>query len=76
MRYGYCRLNCHDHFVLTASSLFAVTTSGFVFIASNLGTRKAGEASAYSIFNEGFQQIAGTFGAEHMDAQLRQGRLG
>ena len=35
--------------------------SGFYFIFSNLGKRKEGEMSAYSVFNKGYKQLPGTF---------------
>ena len=35
--------------------------------------RKAGEASAYSVFNENCEEIAGTFSGEKFDKQLRRG---
>lgn len=40
--------------------------SGFYFIFSNLGKRKEGEMSAYSVFNKGYKQLPGTFSAEDM----------
>jgi hypothetical protein len=47
--------------------------TGFVVIFTNLGTRKAGEASAYSVFNEGFRELPGTFNADRVDEHLRRG---
>lgn len=40
--------------------------SCFYFIFSNLGIRKEGEMSAYSVFNKGFKKLPGTFSAEEM----------
>lgn len=39
----------------------------------NLGKRKEGELSAYSIFNEGAERLPGDGLGEQMDAQLRRG---
>ena len=44
-------------------------------IFSNLGVRKPGEASAYSVFNEGFRSLLGEFRAEAIDDGLRRGNL-
>ena len=35
--------------------------SGIFFIFRNLGKRKPGELSAYSVFNKNFKKIAGSF---------------
>lgn len=45
--------------------------SAFVAIVSNLGERKPGEASAYSVFNEGFHSILGTMTAEQFEKEIR-----
>ena len=45
---------------VNAQNLFFIV-SGIVFIFLNLGKRKQGELSAYSVFNKGFKKIAGTF---------------
>jgi hypothetical protein len=45
--------------------------SAFVSIILNLGERKKGEASAYSVFNEGFQSILGTMTAEQFEKEIR-----
>jgi hypothetical protein len=37
----------------------------------NLGDRKRGELSAYSVFNENFQHILGTLTADQIDAEIR-----
>jgi len=42
-------------------------------IFNNLGERKEGELSAYSIFNRGNERLPGTFTAEDIDAQFRSG---
>merc|ERR1719340_57224 len=47
--------------------------SAILLMTSNLGKRKAGEASAYSVFNENCEEIAGTFSGEKFDKQLRRG---
>ncbi|EFJ48079.1 hypothetical protein VOLCADRAFT_81244 [Volvox carteri f. nagariensis] len=45
-------------------------------IFTNLGTRRAGELSAYSIFNRGVRRLPGQLDAEEIDRQMRQGQLG
>ncbi|GLC46219.1 hypothetical protein PLESTB_001536600 [Pleodorina starrii] len=45
-------------------------------IFTNLGTRRAGEASAYSIFNRGVRRLPGQLDADEIDRQMRQGQLG
>ena len=52
-----------------------IILTGFVVIFTNLGTRKAGEASAYSVFNEGFRELPGTFNANRVDEHLRRGNM-
>ena len=37
--------------------------------------RKAGEASAYSVFNENCEAIDGTFTAQQFEQNLRRGRM-
>ncbi|KAK3272401.1 hypothetical protein CYMTET_19303 [Cymbomonas tetramitiformis] len=49
--------------------------TGFVVIFSNLGKRAEGEMSAYSVFNEGYQELPGTFNAERVDQQVRHGQM-
>lgn len=51
-------------------------SSVFVLILLNLGRRREGEWSAYSIFNEGHRRLPGQLTAEHMDDQVRRGHLG
>ena len=46
-------------------------TSGFYLIWSNLGMRKKGTASAYSIFNKDFKAIDGTLTAEMFEKEIR-----
>ncbi len=53
------------------ASLFLIV-SGIATIFIQLGERKAGELSAYSVFNENFQSILGTLTAEDVDAQIRR----
>ncbi|CAI6005261.1 unnamed protein product [Closterium sp. NIES-65] len=47
----------------------------FALIFFNLGTRQQGEASAYSIFNEGFQELPGTLNAQRLDEHIRAGQF-
>lgn len=50
-------------FVFFVSSLF-------VFIFINLGSRKPGELSAYSVFNPHCERLPGTMTAEHFERDL------
>ena len=43
----------------------------FVLIFFNLGDRKDGEMSAYSVFNHGYRTIMGTMTAEQFDKEIR-----
>ena len=47
--------------------------SGIYFIFTNLGKRKPGELSAYSVFNKDFKKIAGTMDADEMLMGSRKG---
>ena len=51
-----------------------VLTSLLVVIYSNLGRRRAGEASAYSIFNGG-RELPGALNAAAIDDQMRHGQM-
>lgn len=44
-----------------------VLFTGFALIVTNLGRRRPGEPSAYSVFNESFRQLPGQFNAEDVD---------
>eukprot|EP01024_Parvocaulis_polyphysoides_P028919 TRINITY_DN2609_c0_g1_i4.p4 TRINITY_DN2609_c0_g1~~TRINITY_DN2609_c0_g1_i4.p4 ORF type:complete len:218 (+),score=25.28 TRINITY_DN2609_c0_g1_i4:112-765(+) len=46
-----------------------------LIIFRNLGKRKPGEMSAYSVFNEGFRELPGQFNAQQVDDQVRRGRM-
>ena len=50
---------------LEHAPLFLLAT-GFYLIFTGLGTRRAGEPSAYSVFN-GFNELPGTFNAARVD---------
>ncbi|PHU08400.1 hypothetical protein BC332_20260 [Capsicum chinense] len=54
--------------------LFLLAT-GFGLIFYNLGHRKQGELSAYSVFNEDFRELPGTLNADHIDRDIRAGRF-
>jgi hypothetical protein len=45
--------------------------SGIVLIFANLGDRKKGEMSAYSVFNNNFHRLLGTLTAEQFDREIR-----
>ena len=45
---------------INAQNLYFIV-SGIAFIFLNLGKRKSGDLSAYSVFNKDFKKIAGTF---------------
>ncbi|KAK9840486.1 hypothetical protein WJX74_010506 [Apatococcus lobatus] len=62
---------------LLASSGFGalyVLTTIVLLIFCNLGQRKPGEASAYSIFNN-FQELPGQLNAGVIDGQIRRGQM-
>lgn len=46
-----------------------------VAIYINLGTKKEGEASAYSVFNPGVQRLPGQLDADEIDRQIRSGQI-
>lgn len=46
------------------------------FIFTNLGKRKEGDVSAYSIFNADVQRLPGQLDADQIDQQIRRGQLG
>ncbi|MFS7893577.1 putative SAYSvFN domain-containing protein [Helianthus anomalus] len=49
--------------------------TGFAIIFVNLGKREQGDMSAYSIFNEDFRELPGTFNAERVDRDIRAGQF-
>ncbi|KAI3823827.1 hypothetical protein L1987_05270 [Smallanthus sonchifolius] len=49
--------------------------TGFAIIFLNLGKREQGDMSAYSIFNEDFRELPGTFNAERVDRDIRAGQF-
>ncbi|KAF7810006.1 ubiquitin family protein [Senna tora] len=49
--------------------------TGFCLILFNLGKRKAGDVSAYSIFNEDFRELPGTLNADRLDRDIRAGQF-
>lgn len=50
-----------------------IITSLFAVMLLNLGRRRAGQASAYSVFNDGFRRLPGQLTAEEFDRQIRRG---
>ena len=50
--------------------LYAISTI-FLLILLNLGQRREGEWSAYSVFNEGYVRLLGTTTGEMIDAEIR-----
>lgn len=54
--------------------LFIISTI-FLLIVLNLGTRKEGSLSAYSLFNPGQRRLPGQITAEALDGQLRHGQM-
>ncbi|CAD5122953.1 DgyrCDS11346 [Dimorphilus gyrociliatus] len=66
---------------LVLFGLFVELEFGFVFVVIsiffiifiNLGSRKRGEKSAYSVFNENCERLDGTFTAEQFERELRHG---
>lgn len=51
-----------------------VVLSGIALICTNTSTRKAGEASAWSVFNDG-RSLPGAVDPQLLDDQLRRGQL-
>lgn len=49
--------------------------TGFAIILWNLGHRQPGDVSAYSIFNEDFQELPGTLNADRLDRDIRAGQF-
>ncbi|VIO98707.1 Uncharacterized protein BM_BM2176 [Brugia malayi] len=47
----------------------------FVFLFINLGKRKSGELSAYSIFNPHCERLPGTLTAEHFERDLLKRKI-
>lgn len=45
-------------------------SSLFIFLFTNLGRRKSGELSAYSVFNPHCERLPGTLTAEHFETDL------
>lgn len=52
-----------------------ILATGFCLILFNLGKRKAGDSSAYSIFNEDFRELPGTLNADRFDRDIRAGQF-
>lgn len=52
-----------------------VLVSILLLIFLNLGKRREGELSAYSIFNDGFRRLPGQLTAEQLEAQMRRRRF-
>jgi hypothetical protein len=48
-----------------------IIISLFLVVFLNLGERKEGELSAYSVFNKGFQRILGTIDIEQFENEIR-----
>ena len=47
----------------------------FLLIVVNLGVRREGEMSGYSLFNENVQALPGQLNADQIDEQIRHGRM-
>ncbi|XP_061368619.1 uncharacterized protein LOC133311574 [Gastrolobium bilobum] len=52
-----------------------IIATGFCLIIFNLGKRRAGDVSAYSIFNEDFRELPGTLNADRFDRDIRAGQF-
>ena len=52
------------------TSLFIIL-SLYILIFKNLGVRKKGELSAYSVFNSGYRRLLGTLTAEQFEKEIR-----
>lgn len=55
--------------------IFSVFFGIYATTENNAHKRRAGEKSAYSVFNKNFEKLDGTFDAEQFDAELRRGRF-
>ena len=51
-------------------AIFFIAAS-FYLIFSNLRKERDSQLSAYSVFNEGYEQLEGTFNAREFESQLR-----
>ncbi|KAG7569247.1 putative domain SAYSvFN [Arabidopsis thaliana x Arabidopsis arenosa] len=49
--------------------------TGFSIILLNLGKRQPGDVSAYSIFNEDFRELPGTYNADRIDRDILAGQI-
>ncbi|CAN6486368.1 unnamed protein product [Victoria cruziana] len=49
--------------------------TGFCIILFNLGQRRQGDLSAYSIFNDDFRELPGTLNADRLDRDIRAGQF-
>ncbi|KAJ4728734.1 ubiquitin family protein [Melia azedarach] len=49
--------------------------TAFSIIFLNLGQRQPGDISAYSIFNDDFQELPGTLNADRLDRDIRAGQF-
>ena len=58
-----------SYFLQFGSIFFCVSIIYFIF--TNLGQRKDGELSAYSMFNDNYERIAGTFDGQFYENMLR-----
>lgn len=59
--------------IFGVGAIFVLTTI-VLLVFCNLGQRKPGEASAYSIFNN-FQELPGQLNAGVIDGQIRRGQM-
>lgn len=59
---------CYDNEFM---QVYLILTLIIALLVFGLGEKKAGEKSAYSVFNKGMGSIAGTFGAQDVDNALR-----
>ena len=59
---------CWDHGFL---QIWGMLTMIGLILTCGLGSKSAGEKSAYSVFNKGMAPLAGTFGASDFEATLR-----
>ena len=76
---GACRINilrtaANDRDPVQIGPIYVLASIAAV-ILWNLGKRREGEASAYSIFNE-FRELPGQLNAGVLDDQIRRGQMG
>ena len=66
-------IECWHYACMQVGEIYVLVTLMTVILC-NLGTRREGEASAYSIFNN-FRELPGQLNANMLDDQIRRGQM-